>query len=168
MSVRERAFLEELDHSESLKETAKTLTRLKQRSGAIRNNLADLQQQKKCLLYGLQKWTNLSEKAKSHRQGAQLLAKKYPLYLKPEALKLRTFYRRVDSRLQHEKADLESQILANEERLATERARRKECMDEQAAQRRHHALLRNKIENCQELQRHCIFSRTLWVPTPCG
>jgi len=141
---------------------------LKENSRQIRSNLVDLQVKRKCLLHGLEKWSRLSDMARRNRQGSEVLARKYPGSMRGEATKLKSFYRRVDARLQHEKADIESQLLANDGKIEKVKDEGRGCRAAQQEKYEEYTLLRNKIANCQEHQRHCLFARTLWQPTPCG
>ena len=165
-SARESAFAEEIEHTARAEDTLRKLRRLKRRSREIKRNLVDLELKRDCLHHGLQKWNKLSEKARGNMQGSEVLAKKYPDSLRTEAIKLKAFYRRVNERLMHERADIESQILADDGQIDREVERREACEDARGAELGRYRLLRNRIDNCQELQRHCLFSSTLWQPTP--
>ena len=80
---------------------------------------------------GLAKWTRLSEKARKDMQGSEVLAQKYPDRLLPEGVELKRFYRKVNARLAHEKADLEAQIVANDKHILEEDSKRKLAAEEQ-------------------------------------
>lgn len=122
-------------------------------------------------MFGLVKWNKLSEKARKHKQGAEVLAKKYPdrrtcIRLQNEASKLKSFYRKVNARLLHERADIESQILLNEAQIRKEKLEKESCSSEHEKQKKRYNVLYNKIEESKELQRHCLFATRLWQPTP--
>mmetsp|Transcript_6817 Transcript_6817/g.24574 ORF Transcript_6817/g.24574 Transcript_6817/m.24574 type:complete len:177 (-) Transcript_6817:1015-1545(-) len=166
--ARQRAFLDELELTSRCEESAKALRELNRKSHEIRAGLDDLQTNRSCLVEGLDRWTRLSEVARRNRQGSEVVAKKYPLQMRSEGARLKEFYRKVDERLRHERHDIESRVLANDVKMEEVRAKRRSCRAEQVAEFERYTLLLNRVEDCKELQRHCIFSRTLWRPTPCG
>ena len=110
---------------------------LSQSSKQIKRNLVELKLKRKCLLNGFAKWSNLSERARKNMQGSEILAAKYPITLRTEAVKLERFYKQVNARLLHEKADIEAQIVSNDNKLIQEAEKRKSCKDEIFLVRQH-------------------------------
>ncbi len=168
---REEAFVSEVQWREEAKDSRVRLARVASNARQLKQRLADLELKRQCLAYGLVKWRKLSERARRHVDGSEVLAKKYPVRaasipLRGEGDKLKDFYRKVNARLKLQKADLEAQIVANDERLTQEKANGVTCREDLARERRRYATLRNKVEESQEHQRHCIFASSLWQPTP--
>ncbi len=163
---RQRAFFREIDLWETRDVAIAELRALEAMAVQKGLNIEDLNLKHAVLIDTLHDWRSLHAKATKYLKGSLVLRDKYPEEMAGEGRKLHAYYAHVRAKLGRETDDIRSQIEANDRAVVAEEASSIACAADVERQRRKLGVLQNKIADCREFQRHCLFARSLWQPSP--